>query len=148
VTRRCGEALPTALALAGTLVLGACSGSSGPELETNGAYVPEPVTEKMAGGYLTVTNSGDEPDKLTSVTSDLSEEVTLHQTVGNSMKRVTSFDIPANGQLELIRGGNHLMFTDLRWKPGEGDRVSLKLRFEKSGPIRFDVPVEAKNYTP
>ncbi|UGY92488.1 copper chaperone PCu(A)C [Streptomyces gobiensis] len=143
--------LACAFALTAGLALGACStgeASSGPQLKADGAYVPEPVLDTMAAGYVTLTNSGDQADKLTSVTSDLSDDVTLHKSAGNKMEQVKSFGIPANGELKLSRGGNHMMFADLKRKPDAGERVSVELHFEKSDPIRLDVPVEAKNYAP
>lgn len=119
-----------------------------PEVKPGTAYVPEPVTDKMAGGFLVLTNNGDEPDRLTGVTSDLSDDVQLHRTVDNRMERVDSLTVPAGGELALARGGNHLMFMDLTRTPAEGDKVRLELRFEKSDPVTLDVPVEARNHDP
>ncbi|WP_340559546.1 copper chaperone PCu(A)C [Streptomyces sp. GSL17-111] len=141
--------LAAALALAGSFVLSAC-GSSGPApgAVEGSAYMPVPVTEKLAAGYLTLTNDGDEADTLTSVTSDLSDDITLHRTVDNTMKRVESFPVPADGRLELRRGGNHLMFADLERKPSEGDTVTVTLHFETSDPLTLEVPVKAATYRP
>ncbi|MDK1474979.1 copper chaperone PCu(A)C [Streptomyces sp. 549] len=159
-----------ALAVAAALALGGCAASpeadggqdggrdagqsaskrSGPapQVKPGTAYVPEPVTSKMAGGFLVLVNAGDEDDRLVSVTSDLSDDVQLHRTVDNRMEQVDSMKVPAGGELALTRGGNHLMFMGLTRTPAEGDRVSLELRFEKSDPITLDVPVEAKNHAP
>lgn len=142
-------ALSAALALTAGLVLVGCSSDpAGPELTVSGAFVPQPVTADLAGGYLTVTNSGDAADELTSVTSDLSDDITLNQAAGDEMRQVTSFEIPAHGTLELKRGGSHLMFMRLSRKPVEGDRVSVKLHFAKTAPITLDVPVEALTFNP
>jgi hypothetical protein len=140
--------LAAALALTVGIALAGCSSDSGPELKTSGAFMPQPVNTGMAGGFVTVTNTGDEADKLTSATSDISGEVQLHTTVDNKMHQVKSFDIPANGKLELKRGGNHLMFMMLKQKPVEGDKVTVELHFEKSDPIKLTVPVMAANYNP
>ncbi|MFJ9807356.1 copper chaperone PCu(A)C [Streptomyces sp. NPDC101158] len=148
-------ALSAAVALAAALALTGCSsdGSSDssksgkPELKVSGAFMPQPVMD-MAGGFLTITNSGDTADRLTSVTSGLSDDVTLHETKNQKMQQVKSFDIPANGDLKLERGGNHIMFMELKGKPKQGEKVSVELHFEKSDPIKVDLPVEAPNHNP
>ncbi|MFJ9577825.1 copper chaperone PCu(A)C [Streptomyces sp. NPDC101191] len=148
-------ALSATVALAATLALTGCSsdGSSDsaksgkPELKVSGAFMPQPVMD-MAGGFLTITNSGDTADRLTSVTSGLSDDVTLHETKNQKMQQVKSFDIPANGDLKLERGGNHIMFMELKGKPKQGEKVSVELHFEKSDPIKVDLPVEAPNHNP
>ncbi|RLL67909.1 copper chaperone PCu(A)C [Streptomyces sp. Z26] len=144
-----------ALALAGALAVGGCGSSDSgsdsggaPELKASGAYVPRPVMDDMAGGFLVVENEGGTADRLTRVTSDLSDTVELHETVDRQMRQVTSFPIPADGELALSRGGKHLMFLDLARRPAEGDKVSVELHFEKSDPIKLSVPVKATNYTP
>ncbi|GHE39107.1 copper chaperone PCu(A)C [Streptomyces lavendulocolor] len=140
--------LATVLALGVTTGLARPFGPSGPDLAVSGAYLPQPVTAQIAGGYLTVTNRGDTADELTSVTSDLSDDITMHRSVGDEMRQVTSFEIPAHGTLELKRGGSHLMFMRLDHRPLEGDRVSVTLHFAKTSPITLDVPVEAPTFNP
>ncbi|WP_031071791.1 copper chaperone PCu(A)C [Streptomyces sp. NRRL S-118] len=141
-------ALAGVMALAGTLALGGCSaGEEKPELTVSGAFMPQPVGD-MAGGFLTVTNDGGEADKLTSVTSPLSDDVQIHETKDQKMRQVKSFDIPAGGALKLERGGNHIMFMDIKRKPKQGDKVTVELRFEKSDPITVELPVEAATHNP
>ncbi|NBE51440.1 copper chaperone PCu(A)C [Streptomyces boluensis] len=118
-----------------------------PELSVTGGYMPAPVTKDMGGGFLTVTNKGG-ADKLTSVTTDISDEATLHETVDQKMKKADSFDIPANGTLELGRGGNHVMFVGLKKLPKEGDKVAVELHFEKSAPIEVELDVESATHNP
>lgn len=155
-----------ALALTGALALGACSSDSdsdtgsasagedsagegsAPRLKARGAYVPQPVMADMAGAFVIIENSGGKDDKLVSATSDLADEVQLHETRNQQMQQVKSMPVPAGGELELASGGNHLMLMDLHRKPVKGDRVALELRFEKSDPIKLTVPVKATHYTP
>ncbi|MGA5068857.1 copper chaperone PCu(A)C [Streptomyces exfoliatus] len=143
-------ALSATVALAAALALTGCSSASGgdkPELEVSGAFMPQPVMD-MAGGFLTITNGSGTADKLTSVTSPISDDVTIHETKNQKMQEVKSFDIPANGTLSLERGGNHIMFMELKKKPKQGEKVSIELHFEKSDPIKVDLPVEAANHNP
>ncbi|MET9835771.1 copper chaperone PCu(A)C [Streptomyces sp. NPDC006385] len=123
-------------------------GPSGPDLAVTGAFMPQPVTAEIAGGYFTVTNTGDAADELTSVTSGLSDDITLNQAAGDEMRQATSLAIPAHGTLELERGGSHLMFMRLDHRPVEGDHVSVTLHFAKSSPVTLDVPVEAPTFNP
>ncbi|GHF93393.1 copper chaperone PCu(A)C [Streptomyces filamentosus] len=147
MTRRT-TALSAAVALAAALALTGCSSDGGkPELKVSGAYMPQPVMD-MAGGFLTIENTGDTADRLTSVTSPLSDDVTMHETKNQKMQQVKAFDIPANGELKLARGGNHLMFMELKEKPKQGGKVSVQLHFEKADPITVELPVEAPNHNP
>ncbi|WP_371528271.1 copper chaperone PCu(A)C [Streptomyces sp. NBC_01283] len=140
-------ALTAGLALAGCSEASADKASDKPELKVVGAFMPEPAMDSMASGFFTVTNKGS-ADKLTSVTSSLAQRVTLHSTKGNAMKEQKSFDVPANGELDFARGGNHLMFEELKHKPKQGDKVAVTLHFEKSDPIKIEVPVKAATYNP
>ncbi|MFJ5530411.1 copper chaperone PCu(A)C [Streptomyces sp. NPDC093261] len=140
-----------ALTAAG-LVLAGCGGSGGsssarPELKITGAYMPAPVTGDMAAGFFTVTNSGG-ADTLTSVTSSLAGDVTLHSTKDGAMEEEKSFAIPADGRLDFASGGNHLMFENLAHKPKQGDKVPVRLHFAKSGTVTVEMPVKSATYNP
>ncbi|MGP3990994.1 copper chaperone PCu(A)C [Streptomyces sp. 3N207] len=146
-----------ALGAALTLALAACSsddkegaakGDGRPELKVSGAYVPQPPTKEMAGGFLTVRNGGDQADKLTSVSSDVAGKVELHRTVKQQMQQVKSLTVPAHGTLRLERGGNHLMLMELERKPVKGQTVTFVLHFARSGSVTVKASVEATNYTP
>ncbi|MFJ5273607.1 copper chaperone PCu(A)C [Streptomyces sp. NPDC088358] len=150
--RPVGAAAVTATALA--LALAGCgsddsasSTSSRPELKVTGVYMPAPVTDTMAAGFFTVTNSGG-TDTLTSVTSDLSADVTLHSTKDGAMEEEKSFAIPADGTLAFASGGNHLMFEKLTHRPREGEKVSLTLHFARTGTVKVSMPVKSATYNP
>lgn len=118
-----------------------------PELTVSGGYLPEPPTDKMAGGFLTITNKG-AADKLTKVTSDLSDDVQIHETVGQKMKHVKSLDVPEGGALKLARGGNHVMFMSLKKLPKKGEKVTVELHFATSDPIKTELTVEDATHNP
>ncbi|MFD8060309.1 copper chaperone PCu(A)C [Streptomyces cyaneofuscatus] len=140
--------LAGALALTTGLALAGCStGSDEPELKVVGAYLPQPVSD-MAAGFLVVQNSGGAADRLTSVTSPLSDDVTIHETKNQQMREVESFEVPAGGELDLERGGNHIMFMDLKRQPKQGEKVSVELHFEKAGRITVDLPVKETTHNP
>ncbi|WP_329039222.1 copper chaperone PCu(A)C [Streptomyces sp. NBC_00178] len=141
------KAVAGTLTLATGLALTACSSDGPPRLEVTGAFMPQPVSD-MAAGFLLVRNSGGATDRLTSVTSSLSDHVSIHETRNQTMRMVTSFEVPANGELDLERGGNHIMFTDLKQRPKQGETVSVELHFEKADPIKVDIPVKETTYNP
>ncbi|MGW7464244.1 copper chaperone PCu(A)C [Streptomyces xantholiticus] len=147
MTRRTPLAVVAAVALGAGLALAGCSADSGPELKVSGAFMPQPVDD-MAAGFLTVENDGDGADRLTSVTSTISDDVTIHETKNQKMQEVKSFDIPADGELDLERGGNHIMFMALKQQPKQGDTVSIELHFEKSDPIKVELPVRETTHNP
>ncbi|AZQ40533.1 copper chaperone PCu(A)C [Streptomyces cyaneochromogenes] len=136
--------------MTGALVLAGCgsgSGDSQAELSISGAYIPQPVSDSMAAGFLTITNKGGSKDELTSITSDIGE-VTAHETVDSSMREVKEVDVPAHGQLVFKSGGSHLMFEKLKRKPEEGEKVTVKLHFAESGTVTVEMPVKSATYHP
>ena len=153
---RSGRVAGPAVVIAAALTLAGCgsgdgsssSSSSGkPELKVTGAYMPAPTMDTMAAGFFTVTNSGG-ADTLTSVTSDLSADITLHSTKGGTMAEEKSFAVPADGTLDFASGGNHVMFGKLTHKPEQGEKVSVELHFAKAGTVEVDMPVKAATYNP
>ncbi|MEU3858098.1 copper chaperone PCu(A)C [Streptomyces sp. NPDC028722] len=140
--------------LAGALTLTGCSGSgsaSGPdraELSVSSPYMPQPVSAEMAAGFLTITDKGGAGDELTSVSSDVAGQVTMHSTEGGAMAEKSSFAVPAHGRLVFESGGNHLMFEKLKRAPKQGQTVTVKLTFARSGRLTVEMPVESATYHP
>ncbi|MFA3877183.1 copper chaperone PCu(A)C [Streptomyces sp. MMCC 100] len=152
-----GRPALAAVAVIGALTLAGCGGSdsdsgsdssaSGAELSVAAAYIPQPVSDSMAAGFLTITNEGDAADELTSVTSEAGE-VTVHETVDGTMKEVDRLEVPAHGQLVFKSGGNHLMFEKLKQQPKQGQSVAVELHFAHSDPVTVKLPVKAATYQP
>ncbi|MFE2512374.1 copper chaperone PCu(A)C [Streptomyces naganishii] len=125
------------------------SGSGGkPELSVSGAYMPQPVSDSMAAGFLVITNKGGAKDELTSVTSPDAGDVTVHETDGGAMREVSRLAVPAHGRLVFRSGGNHLMFDRLAHKPVQGRTVTVKLHFAASGDLTVEMPVKPATYNP
>ncbi|MEU7054480.1 copper chaperone PCu(A)C [Streptomyces sp. NPDC046197] len=141
-------------ALAGTALLTGCggpasgSGSTRAELAVSSAYMPQPVSDTMAAGFLTIANKGGANDELTSVSSDIAGDVTAHETVGGTMREADRLVVPAHGRLVFKSGGNHLMFDKLKRSPKQGQTVTVDLHFAKSGDLRVEMPVEPATYNP
>ncbi|MEV6962617.1 copper chaperone PCu(A)C [Streptomyces sp. NPDC051207] len=149
---------PLVVGLAGALTLAGCgpdpsassstSAGSAPDLAVGSAYMPQPVSDTVAAGFLTVTNEGGSADELTSVSSDAAGRVTVHETVDGAMREADRLKIPARGRLVLGSGGNHLMFEKLTHRPKQGETVPVELRFAHSDPVTVEMPVKPATYRP
>ncbi|MFA5963123.1 MAG: copper chaperone PCu(A)C [Sphingomonas sp.] len=105
-----------------------------------------------AGGYLSITNSGDQPDKLIGATSPYAKTVILHSmTMDGGIMRMRPVKgglvIPAKGKVALDPDGYHLMFTGLKGQFVEGAMVPATLRFERAGSVTVQFKVEAPGAT-
>ncbi|GAA0295738.1 hypothetical protein GCM10010302_38050 [Streptomyces polychromogenes] len=128
---------------------GAQAGDSAkPKMTVSGAYMPEPVNDKMAGAFMVIKNDSKTADKLLAVTTPLSDDAQVHETKDQKMQQVQSMDVPANGELKLERGGSHIMFMGLKNKPNVGDKVTIELRFEKADPVKVELDVKERTYNP
>ncbi|WP_136617248.1 MULTISPECIES: copper chaperone PCu(A)C [Mesorhizobium] len=106
-----------------------------------------PAGAKVAGGYFTITNNGSAPDRLVSISSDVSEKAELHEMGVKdgvmTMRPVAGgLEIPAGGKVALAPGGYHLMFIGLKRQPKQGEKFSATLTFEKAGAVSVDFAVE------
>ncbi len=148
---RTTRTLAAALSLTAALAISGCSGSkdeaSKPAPTVSGAFMPQPVNDKMAGAFMVIKNDSETADKLTGVSSTLSDDLQIHETKNQKMQQVQSLDVPANGELKLERGGDHIMFMGLKSTPKVGDKVTIELRFEKAGPVKVELDVKERTYT-
>ncbi|TPL04406.1 MULTISPECIES: copper chaperone PCu(A)C [unclassified Mesorhizobium] len=106
-----------------------------------------PAGAKVAGGYFTITNKGSAPDRLLSISSDVSEKAELHEMGVKdgvmTMRPVSGgLEIPAGGKVALAPGGYHLMFIGLKRQPKQGEKFAATLTFEKAGTVNVEFAVE------
>lgn len=98
----------------------------------------------VAGGYLLIRNQG-AADRLLSASSPAAARVELHVHINDGgvmkMREVAGYDVPAKGTFELKPGGAHLMFVDIKRPFKEGEKVPVKLKFEKAGEVRAEFHV-------
>lgn len=106
-------------------------------------------TAMTGAGYLSVTNSGTEEDRLIAVEADF-PRVMLHTSVTTNdivtMSEVEGIAIPAGETITLEPGGFHVMFMGLNGDPFEvGETFPATLVFEKAGRLDVVFNVEARN---
>lgn len=107
-----------------------------------------PPMAKVAGGYLSITNTGNETDILISGSTDIAGRVELHEmAVVDDIMRMRKLErgiiIPAGETVVLKPGGLHIMLMQLKDPLIEGERASTTLVFEKAGAITVDFAIEA-----
>jgi uncharacterized protein YcnI/copper(I)-binding protein len=102
--------------------------------------------QPAGGGYLTIANKGEAPDKLLSVSSAAAAMVEVHTmaVVDNvmTMRPVEGgLEIAPGATVELKPGGTHLMFMQVAQPFSEGTTVPVTLQFEKAGKVEITLPV-------
>ena len=100
---------------------------------------------KVAAGYMVVHNKSVVADRLVSASSPAAARVETHVHIHEGgvmkMREVPGYVIPAGGEFELKPGGAHLMFMDIRRPFKEGEKVPVKLVFEKAGEVSAEFHV-------
>ena len=102
----------------------------------------------VAGGFLTIENTGTESDRLISLTSEIADETQIHEMAmqGDVMKMrplTEGLEIPAGETVVLAPGGFHIMFMGLKQTLVEGETITVTLTFEKAGTVDVVLPIEA-----
>lgn len=103
----------------------------------------------MAGAaFMVITNTGDAPDHLLSVTSDAAQRVELHTHIEdeNGVMKMThveeGFMLPAGGEILMQRGGKHVMFMGLNAPFEQDEIVTVTFTFENAGDVTVEIPVD------
>lgn len=106
-----------------------------------------PKGASIGGGYLTITNTGTEPDRLVGGTTGVAKSLELHQmSMDNGimkMRPVTGgLEIKPGQTVELKPGGYHLMLVGLKRPLVEGQHFQANLTFAKAGTVGLDFLIE------
>ncbi len=106
---------------------------------------------KVGGGYMTLTNAGDQADTLVDIRSDAVPMIQLHksETDANGVARMFHLEdgipLPAGETVTLEPGGLHVMFMGLDGNPlVDGEEVKATLIFEKAGEVDVSFSVEPR----
>jgi protein SCO1/2 len=103
----------------------------------------------IAAVYLRIVNPAEDADRLVEARSPAAERVEMHESVRSAddvvrmEPRDGGFEVPPHGTLDLAQGGKHLMLRGLAHVNGSKP-IRILLRFERSGDVAVDVPVERR----
>ena len=118
-------------------------------LEITGPFTRATLPGAQVGaGFMTITNTGSDADRLVSGVSAASKTVQIHEmaVVDGVMKMQElkdGLEIPAGGSVELKPGGYPVMFIDITAPFVEGSTVTVTLNFAKAGSVDVPLTVEA-----
>lgn len=104
-----------------------------------------PGGARVGGGYLSITNTGNTPDRLIGGSFAASAAFELHVMSMDGgvmrMRPTGPLEIPAGGSVTLDPSGRHIMFTGLQRGLRKGESVAGTLVFERAGtvPVQFEV---------
>jgi copper(I)-binding protein len=163
MTKFVPEALESGLtgALAIALLTGAAFSAAMPspaaaagDYDVGSIHISQPwsrATPKGAAsgaGYMTLTNKGAVPDKVSCVSDDSSAQCQIHSMTmdGGVMKMRPvegGLEIKPGESVTLKPGGYHMMFLNLNHPLAQGQMVKVTLKFDHAGTIDVEYPVLA-----
>lgn len=104
-----------------------------------------PPGAPVSGGYMTIRNTGSQPDWLIGGAADFAGKVEIHEMAmeGDVMKMrqlADGLEIPAGGEVTLKPGGYHVMFMQMKQSLAADETYKVTLRFKNAGEIEVDMP--------
>lgn len=134
------------LRLAGAQEQPAATFRIGPMVVASPYLRATPAGAQVAGGYMTITNTGSTPDRLTGGMLDQVRRLEIHEmtTAGDVMRMRPVPDGIAIGPgetVELKPGGYHVMGMELQGGFTAGQTVKAMLQFEKAGTLAIEYAV-------
>ena len=111
-----------------------------------------PSTAPSAGGFLTLTNKGNAPDRLIAIETPAAKQAEIHEMkMDGAVMRMREIEngvvLPPGQTVELKPGGYHVMFIGLKAPFVKDQNVSATLVFEKAGRIDIEFQVDALGAT-
>ncbi len=127
-------------ALAAFTLMASTAQAENVSIENARAFATAP-TAMAGGGFLTITNTGDQDDTLIGIRADF-PRVELHTTEFTDgvarMMHLDAIPVPAGETVSLEPGGLHVMFMGLRGNPlEEGETIPATLIFENAGEVEI-----------
>ncbi|WP_423414889.1 copper chaperone PCu(A)C [Hyphomicrobium sp. B1] len=124
------------------------------KFEKDGIAIKHPWTRATAPGaavgvgYLTITNTGKEPDTMTGGTFEGAGNVEIHEMKMDGDKMLMrqlkdGLEIKPGETVKFSPGGYHLMFTGLKTPIAQGPNIKGSLTFKNAGTIDVTYKVES-----
>lgn len=95
---------------------------------------------RVGGGYLSIANTGSEPDTLTGAATENADAVQVHQmSMDNGVMTMSpvegGLEVPAGGSVSLDPMGYHLMIMGLKQPLIETQCLKVTLHFAHAGEV-------------
>jgi copper(I)-binding protein len=96
---------------------------------------------------MTVRNAGGKPDRLLRAATAEAAKVELRSGVPPDGEGdvISSVPVGAHGEVNLKRGGPHVLLTGVKKALGAYDSFLMTLTFERAGKVEVEVMVEEKS---
>ena len=107
-----------------------------------------PKGASTGAGYMTLTNKGTAPDRVSCVSSDVSGRCQIHSmTMEDGVMKMRpvegGLEIKPGETITLKPGSYHMMLLDLKHPLEAGQTVKATLKFDNAGTVDVDYPVAA-----
>jgi copper(I)-binding protein len=118
-------------------------------------YAIATVKGQMVGGvfFTHIENKSSSPDRLiaANVSKNVASSTEIHTMDTESdvmrMRQITAIELPAKAKVPMTRGlkkdGYHIMLMGLKKQLKVGEKLPLKLTFERAGVVNVIVNIEA-----
>jgi len=138
--------------LLAALLLGACAQApeGDPDIKVEKAWARATVAGQTGtAAYMTIANAGKGEDRLLSVSATPPVTAMVHQTSNeggvSKMRPIEDgLSIPAGQSVTLQPNGAHVMIMGLAAALKPGNKVPLKLKFERSGDQAIEALVSTE----
>jgi periplasmic copper chaperone A len=105
-----------------------------------------PESSKVAGGFMSLINTGSEPDRLIGGSTQVSARLEIHEmhiVNGVAMMRQVNpgISLKPGAHVVLKPFAHHLMMMDLKQPLQSGQKIKGTLVFEKAGTVEIDYVV-------
>ena len=96
--------------------------------------------------YLTISNRGDAPDKLVSISTPVAKRAEIHRSQMKdgmmTMRPFSELTLRPGSSVLLRPGGLHVMLMGLKTPLKHGGTFDMTLTFENAGPLAVKVRIE------
>ncbi|WP_188252843.1 copper chaperone PCu(A)C [Pseudaminobacter soli (ex Zhang et al. 2022)] len=109
---------------------------------------PTPPSAPVASGYMKLTNTGTEVDRLTAISSPAAERADIHRSIVEngvaSMRPVEALAIEPGATVDFEAEKLHVMFIGPDRQLKDGERFPATLVFEKAGAVEVEFVVQRR----
>ncbi|WP_448190291.1 copper chaperone PCu(A)C [Azospirillum sp. sgz301742] len=104
-----------------------------------------PASAPTGAAYLTIRNTGQQPDRITAMQAPVAGHVMAHETKQEGdvlkMQEAGPLALRPGGIVEMKPGGTHIMLMGLKGGLKPGQEFPLAVTFERAGTVQVPVKV-------